>query len=160
VTRSRLACILLLPLALAGAAAADQPDAPLPPGPEGEILAADRERVRALNDADVAVIGELFDEELRFIHSNGVVDTKHLLIAALESGRLDYLAIRTRDVTVRAYGEAGFASGTAAIDAKGPDGKRRTITNLYTAVYAKREGRWRLVSYQSTRAAKPAPGAR
>ena len=38
-----------------------------------------------------------------------------------------------------------------------PSGKRRTIDNVYTAVYVKRDGAWQLVAYQSTEAEKLPP---
>jgi hypothetical protein len=158
VTCSRVACVLLLPLALAHAAGALEPGKPLPPGPEGEILAAEALRQRALVDADLAALRELCGDELRFTHASGVVETKYVLLAALESGRLDYLAIKTSDEIVHVYGDAGVLTGNAIVHVKTADGSRRTIPNVYTAVYAKRDGAWRLVAYQSTSAAKaPAP---
>jgi ketosteroid isomerase-like protein len=156
---SRVACVLLLPLLLAGAGRALEPGKPLPPGPEGELLAIDAKRVRAQVDADIATVRELCGDELRFIHSNGNVETKYVFLAALESGRLDYLSIQTSDETVHVYGEAGFVSGNALFLVKTADGSRLTIANVYTAVYAKREGDWRLVLYQSTPAVKAPPVA-
>ena len=151
---ARAVAVLLTALALAAAAAALEPGKPLPPGPEGELLAVDAERARALIDADLTALRELCGDELRFVHANGVIETKYVLLAALESGRLDYLSIDTSGETVRVYGEAGVVSGNAVVRVRMPSGKRRRIDNVYTAVYAKRDGAWRLVAYQSTLADK------
>jgi hypothetical protein len=155
--RSRHACLLLLPFLVAGAASAIDPAKPFPEGPEGEILAAEAERQRAFVDADLAALGELCGEELRFTHASGTVQTKYRLIAALESKRLDYVAIRTSGEAVHVYGEAGVLTGDAKVSIQLPGGERRTIDNVYTAVYVKREGAWRLVAYQSTEAEKLPP---
>jgi ketosteroid isomerase-like protein len=146
----RLALLLLLALA-APAGAAEQ--APLPPGPEGEILRAETRRFEATVAADVPALQEILGEELRFIHSNGTVEGKYVFIAALESGRLDYVSARSRDTEVRVYGDAGVVQGTAVLEVRAAGGAVQKLLNLYTAVYAKRDGSWRLVAYQSTRAA-------
>ena len=145
---------ILLFLVLALPAAALEPGKPLPPGPEGEILAAEAERQRAFVDADVAALATLCGDELRFTHASGTVQTKYRLIAALESGRLDYVSIRSRGESVHVYGDAGVLTGDAAVQIQLPGGKRRTIDNVYTAVYVKRDGAWKLVAYQSTVAEK------
>jgi hypothetical protein len=148
---------ILLLLVIALPAAALEPGKPFPPGPEGEILAAEAERQRALVDADLAALGTLCADELRFTHASGSVQTKYRLFAALESGRLDYVSIKTRDEIVNVYGETGVLSGDAAVQVQLPRGRRRTIDNVYTAVYVKRDGAWRLVAYQSTEAEKLPP---
>ena len=61
---------------------------------------------------------------------------------------------------MRVYGEAGVAAGTRSLQMKTADGARRTLANVYTAVYAKRDGAWRLVAYQSTLAVKEQPADR
>ena len=149
---------VLLLLLIALPAAALEAGKPLPPGPEGEVLAAEAERQRAFVDADLAALGGLCGEELRFTHASGTVQTKYRLLAALESGRLDYVSIRTRDESVHVYGETGVLTGNALVQIQLPGGKRRTIDNVYTAVYVKRDGAWRLVAYQSTEAEKVPPG--
>jgi ketosteroid isomerase-like protein len=154
VTQLRLASALLLSLVLASGARALEAGKPLPEGPEGEVLAAEAERQRAFIDADVDAVGRLCGDELRVTHANGSVQTKYRLIAALESGRLDYVAIQSSGEEVHVYGEAAVLAGTARVQIKLPDGARRTIESVYTAVYAKRDGAWLLVAYQSTEAAK------
>lgn len=135
-----------------GAPPLTQAKEPLPPGPEGELLQAEQQRQQALVDADVPALQELLGEELRFTHSNGSVETKYVLLASLESGRLDYVSARGRDVVALAYGEAGVVAGTAVLELRAAGGPLQKVRNVFTAVYVKREGAWRLVAYQSTRA--------
>ena len=144
--------LLALALLALGAARPALANEPLPPGPEGELLQAEQQRTRAMVDADIPALQALFGDELRFTHANGSVETKYVLLAALESGRLDYVSARSRDLVVHAYGEAGVVAGTAVLEVSAAGGPVQKLRNLFTAVYAKRDGAWRLVAYQSTRA--------
>jgi ketosteroid isomerase-like protein len=155
--RSLVAWLLLAvaPLARAGPAGAWETGEPLPPGPEGEVLRAEERRLAAVVGADAAALQEILDDELRFTHSTGQVDTKYVYIASLESGRLDYLEARARDVTARVYGDAGVLTGTTVLRLRVGGGEPQKAKLLYTAVYAKRDGAWRLVAYQSTRQPEP-----
>jgi Domain of unknown function (DUF4440) len=145
-----LAIAALAWLALAPSVRAEQ--APLPPGPEGDLLRLEERRYRAMVDVDVAALQEILGDELRFTHANGSVDTKYVLIASLESGRLDYVSARSRDPAVRVYGDAAVVVGTGVLEVRVSSGPIMKLKNLFTAVYAKRDGAWRLVAYQSTKA--------
>ena len=147
------ACLAVLAsFALASPGLAEPP--PPPAGPEGDILRTEARRHEAIVAADVPVLQEILGEELRFVHSNGTVEGKHAFIAALESGRLDYVSVRMRDTAVRVYGDASVVQGTALLEVRSAGGPGQKLVNLFSAVYAKRDGSWRLVAYQSTRAAQ------
>lgn len=143
----------LVLLALAAPAETQGQEEPLPPGPRGEILLAEQRRQAALVEADVAVLQEVLADELRYVHADGRVESKYELIASLESGRVDYLALRARDLRVRALGEAGVVTGTATQRVRVTGGREQKLHLHFTAVYAKQGGAWRLQAYQSTRAA-------
>jgi ketosteroid isomerase-like protein len=150
---ARAICAALLTWAASAApAVALDPNEPVPPGPQGELIAADARRLDALVAADVPALQALLGDELRWVHADGRVETKYVLIAALESQRTDYVAARARDVDARAYGEAGVVTGTVQLRVRTAGGAERKVRNLYTAVYAKRDGAWQLVAYQSTTA--------
>jgi hypothetical protein len=145
----RLALLLLV--------AAPAPAEPATPAPEAEVLRAEALRTRASVDGDLGALRELLAEELRFTHSNGRVATRAGLLDELASGRIDYLSARPRDLAARVYGEAAVVTGRAALGVRAGAGPAQTLENLFTAVYVRRDGAWRLVAYQSTRA--PAEGA-
>jgi len=145
----RAAVLVLAALATAGSAPVQEP---LPPSPEGELRQTEQRRYRAMVDAELAALGPLLGEELRFVHSNGGVQDRAELLAALGSGRLDYLSVRTRDERVRAYGDTGVVGGAADLEVRAAGGPELALRILFTAVYAKRDGSWQLVAYQSTRA--------
>jgi ketosteroid isomerase-like protein len=141
-------------LLLGGAAAPAQPDAASEAAQE--VLRAEALRLRASVDADVGALRALLAEELRFVHANGLAATRAALLDDLASGRVDYVSARPRSVEARVYGEAAVVTGTSLLEVRAGAGPVQRLENLFTAVYARREGAWRLVAYQSTRA--PAPG--
>lgn len=128
---------LALVLACAGA----------PPGAE-----LDARRREALVRADLAVLGELLDDGLRYGHANGVLDTKAELLAQLGSGELRYRAIRVEASQAREVGGACVVSGLQSVEVTAR-GREIASRSVFTAVYAKQGGRWRLIAYQSA----PAP---
>ena len=122
---------------------------------EQEVLAADAERVRALLANDFAALEALLGDDLAYVHSNGMLDTKGSYINSLRSGASRYLTMDMSDVSVRTFGE-----DVAVINAKfeATVQVRSGVVNpkpRVLIVYAKRDGRWQMVAWQSTPIANP-----
>jgi ketosteroid isomerase-like protein len=122
---------------------------------EQEVLAADAERVRALLANDFAALEALLGDDLAYVHSNGMLDTKASYIESLRSGASRYLTMDMSDVSVRTFGE-----DVAVINAKfeATVQVRSGVVNpkpRVLIVYAKRDGRWQMVAWQSTPIANP-----
>ena len=122
---------------------------------EQEVLAADAERVRALLANDFAALEALLGGDLAYVHSNGMLDTKASYIESLRSGASRYLTMDMSDVSVRTFGE-----DVAVINAKfeATVQVRSGVVNpkpRVLIVYARRDGRWQMVAWQSTPIANP-----
>ena len=121
---------------------------------EREVLAADAGRVKALLANDFAALELLLGDDLTYVHSNGMLDTKESYLSGLRSGASRYLSMDMSDVAVRASGD------TAVINAKFDArvlvrGNEVHPTPRVLIVYMKRDGRWQMIAWQSTPIANP-----
>jgi hypothetical protein len=129
---------LALGLALAFACASPPP-----------VQEVDAQRRAAMVDADVAALRVLLADGLRYGHANGEVHGKEELLELLGSGRLDYRAIRVEQSETRELAGTTVVTGRQTIEVSA-GGRDVTSHSVFTAVYARDGGGWRLVAYQST----------
>jgi Domain of unknown function (DUF4440) len=117
---------------------------------DAPAVEADRARFEAQVKADVATLEKLLAPELTYVHSSGVLDSKDAYIGAIKSGKTKYKSIAPEEVSARTFGDVSIVTGKAAIVLVS-DGKDREIIVRYTDVWVKRDGRWQMVSWHSTR---------
>ena len=115
-----------------------------------QIVELERARLKAMIDADSDALNSILSDDLTYIHTTTREDSKKSLIGSLVSGRLSYESMDTEDVKVRIYGDAAVVTGSAAIKVSS-GGRLLEFSILFTDVYAKQEGRWQMVAWQSTR---------
>ena len=115
-----------------------------------EALKAEQDRYAAQMNADVPAMQRLFGDDLVYIHSSTVQDTKASFIESIRSGNVKYRTMKRGDVKVRTYGCIAIVSGGAnfGVTVKGED---RTLNLLFHAVYAKRAAGVQFVSWQATK---------
>ncbi len=132
-----LACLAVLPLQAADETAA--------------IVAADQARIAAMTRPERAALEAAFSDELRYAHSNGVVDTKASFLDSLLGGGTKYLDYEPveRTITFPAPGIA-LMGGRAKLQVEGASG-RMEATLSYLAVWRKEGERWRFLAWQSCR---------
>jgi uncharacterized protein (TIGR02246 family) len=150
---------VLTTVAVGPTAAAGDERAAAPAGAAAveEVRQVEARRYDAMVRGDLAALGELLAEDLTYTHSHGGVETKEQFLANLESGALRYRSISTDAVAIRVYGEAAVVTGAAVLEVT-VGGREVTAPARFTAVYARADGRWRLVAWQSTaRPAAPRP---
>lgn len=109
----------------------------------------DAVRREAMVNSDVATLRELFADGLRYGHANGEVHAKEELLGLLGSGRLDYREIRIEEIETRELAGALVVTGRQTIEVRA-SGRDVTSRSVFTAVYSRDGGGWRLVAYQST----------
>jgi ketosteroid isomerase-like protein len=113
------------------------------------VLDLDRIRRDAMTKADVATLGELFADDMVWIHATARVDTKAGLLDAIGSGSTKYLSIEVSDESVRDFGDVVLVGGIAAMTAE-IKGETRELRNRFTIVWARRGDAWEVVNWQST----------
>jgi len=118
---------------------------------QSAVRAADDARIAAMRTPDKAALEAVFSEQLRYAHSNGVVDTKASFVEILTSGKTKYLGYDhlEREFTFPVPGIA-LMSGKARIQAESAKGKMDSILS-YLAVWKEEGGQWKFLAWQSCR---------
>ena len=113
------------------------------------VKAADDARIATMRSPDRDKLNAIFSDDLRYAHSNGVVDTKGSFIELLGSGKTKYLGYEHKDrsITIPAPGIA-LVVGQSRIQAESVAGKMDNVLS-YLAVWREEKGQWRFLAWQS-----------
>ena len=111
-----------------------------------EILALEDRRAKAMIAADVQVLEEILADDLIYTHTTARLDTKASFIDAVKTGKSNYKSVDRKDVEVRELGDTAVVTGHAKFHVGDNKFEARFID-----VYAKRNGAWQMVAWQSTR---------
>ena len=111
-----------------------------------EIIALENRRIEAMTKGDVQALEEILADDLIYTHTTARLDTKASFIDAIKSGRSNYKSVDTSDVSVRQFGDSAVVTGHAKFHVGDNKFEARFID-----VYAKRNGAWQMVAWQSTR---------
>jgi hypothetical protein len=115
-----------------------------------EALKAEDARFQAQMSGDGAAMNKLFGDDLVYVHSSLVVDTKQSFIASITSGNVKYRSMQRGESKVRTYGCIAIVSGSAKFEVN-VKGENRTLDLLYHAIWAKRAAGVQFVSWQATK---------
>jgi len=114
------------------------------------VIDLDRKRMQAMAAKDVATLEAVLADDLVYAHSSARLDTKRSLIDAMMSGATVYTGIEPSDVKAQDLGDAVVLTGIAQIKVVS-NGTPNAFGVRFTDVYAKRNGGWQMVTWQSTR---------
>jgi ketosteroid isomerase-like protein len=114
------------------------------------VIDLDRKRMQAMAAKDVATLEAVLADDLVYAHSSARLDTKRSLIDAMRSGATVYTGIEPSNVKAQDLGDAVVLTGVAQIKVVS-NGTPNAFGVRFTDVYAKRNGSWQMVTWQSTR---------
>ena len=114
------------------------------------VIDLDRKRMLAMALKDVATLESLLADDLIYTHSSARLDTKRSLIEGMTSGKTVYTAVEPWDVKAQDLGDTVVLTGIAQIKVT-VAGTPNAFGVRFTDVYARRDGRWQMVTWQSTR---------
>ncbi len=114
---------------------------------------AELNRFKVMVAKDRAGLEAVLHTELVYFHSSGVADTKDSYIASIFSGKSNYQSIEAVELLTRVYGKTGINTGIVNIVNLSADGKETPLKLRFTDVFVFENGRWQMVSWQSTKLA-------
>ncbi len=114
------------------------------------VIDLDRKRMQAMAKKDVATLKELIAEDLIYAHSTARLDTKASLIDNMVSGKTVYTSVEPSNVKAQDFGDVVVLTGEAQIKVV-VGGAPNAFGVRFTDVYAKRQGKWQMVTWQSTK---------
>jgi hypothetical protein len=88
--------------------------------------------------------------DLKYIHSNGWIESKDDVLKDLQSGKLVYLKVQVQEAQVRQIAQTAIVTGKGNFKVV-MDGKSLDINLLYTEVYVKQKKQWLLISRHANR---------
>lgn len=120
-----------------------------------EIEAAELALYRAMIVQDFAALDALLADDIVYIHSTAVAESKEGYLAGIRKGLYDYGAIDSSDVTVRYCGEVAIQTGTVVMSVAARGEPKAPITLLFTLVWKRELQGWRLWQRHATRVPGP-----
>ncbi len=114
------------------------------------VIDLDRKRMQAMAAKDVATLEAVLADDLVYTHSSARLDTKRSLIDGMKSGSTVYTSVEPSGVKAQDLGDTVVSTGTAQIKVVS-NGTPNAFGVRFTDVYAKRNGSWQMVTWQSTR---------
>jgi hypothetical protein len=116
-----------------------------------ELRAVERERLRALVNADIAAAYRLHAQDFQLINPLGGALSKADYLGAIESGEIQYLMWEPGNIEVKLYTDAAVLRYQAELRIKVkalPDAPTGRFWHM--DVYERRDGAWQVVWSQAT----------
>ncbi len=115
-----------------------------------EIEALEDRRWAAMLASDVEALGALLADEMRYTHSNGLVDTRASYLEAIANKTFDYRSEDRTDVAITVLGDTAMVTGRCAFTVVVNETRTVDLDGRYSAIWLRRAGEWRFLCYQST----------
>jgi ketosteroid isomerase-like protein len=118
-----------------------------------QLLQIEAEIAVANRDCDYAYFRRVEADEFIFTDGSGAVTTKAQDLATEKDCRKSTALTLVDEPRLLLYGDVAVLNARSSVEAKNRDGQSVVRRNRFTDVFVWRDGRWQLVSGQSTRIA-------
>lgn len=117
---------------------------------EQQILALHEAGDKALMNADLAVLAQIFADDYVQYNEAGKAFTKQDMLNNFRTGAIRYPSIVSTGRHIRVFGETAIVHGSESDEVE-VSGKRSTVRYVYLDVLRKDNGKWKLVASQLAR---------
>jgi ketosteroid isomerase-like protein len=116
---------------------------------ENQVLKVEESRDKALQERDVALLDKIYSDQLVFVNTRGQKFTKAQRLADLGAGKVEYFSYNQEGYSYHVYGNTVVMTGRTSSVVKF-QGRVNKIPRLFTNIYVKTGGQWRLAAHQAT----------
>lgn len=119
---------------------------------EQQVIQAEKDRFAAMVKVDEAALNKLLADDLTYVHTSAVMQTKKEFIDSLKSGTIKYVSMVPVEAEwkVRIYGTVAVVNGAAAVHVI-DHGNDLNFRIRYTNVHTNRPGYWQMAAWEATR---------
>ncbi len=114
------------------------------------LLELHRSKFNWMVEEQLDSLSSVLSEDLKYIHSNGWIETKEEVLENIASRHLGYREVIVDEEDVRYYGKTGIVTGRGLFRVS-LDGDPMEFELSYTEVYHKKDGQWELVQRHACR---------
>lgn len=118
---------------------------------EDQIHAVEAALYRAMIAKDFAALDKILVDDVCYIHSPGFAENKAAYFAGMKKGLYDYETIASRNLTVKVIGDTAVTHGIVDMRVSETSKPRNLLHLLFTLVWVREGGAWRLFLRQATR---------
>jgi ketosteroid isomerase-like protein len=117
-----------------------------------EIEGLEQDWRQALLSSNIPELDHLLADDYLGVTANGTLETKADLLAMRKSGTIRFSQLDLSDLKVRVYGDTAVVTSRAEVSGSN-GGTDISGRYRYTRVYTRRNGQWRIVSFEASRIA-------
>lgn len=117
---------------------------------ETSVIAAERERLRALVAADMASAEKLHADDFKVINPRGRSFSRTTYLASVASGESDYFSWEQEAVEIRVRGPMAAIRYRSRVDMAVRGQRLPAMEAWNTGIYERRNGEWAIVWFQVT----------
>lgn len=118
---------------------------------EMSIETIEKQRFVAMEKKDIHFLEEVLADDLVYIHSNALTETKADFLSSIRTGKIVYEKMGVEEMQVRRYGKTtAIVNGIVHVQVQ-LNGKPADLRLRYTNVYIKQNGKWKMETWQSTK---------
>ena len=114
-----------------------------------EIRKLEDERCAAMLGKDIATLDRLLHDDLVYVHSSGVADTKASYIARLREGVSEYRSIERSDVSIKVHSHAALVFSRISMSVTVRGQARQVEARVLVVWTPSGDNIWRLIGVQS-----------
>ncbi len=120
-------------------------------GTTAAIVQAERALYRAMIAQDFEQLEALLADDLSYVHSTGVLESKRGYLAGVANGLYEYEHIESHDVVTSNHGDIAVQTGTVEMSVGARGQPKDVLRLIFTLLWTQRAGRWQLSRRQTTR---------